>query len=324
MTSIVPHANLGLSMPSVHTNIKQPEHLSNMNITTPLANVVSNLTGETNHMHPTIHSISRPLGMHVDTKIIMKFLADEFIDFGLLIQKSADTEHFKIQLHGTELAIVPKQKSFSIRNIEQWLSAFHVFVAIYVQTHPRAISSLMKHAGIVQTLHRRSGIAAALNYDCNFRQWHQFYPHASWGDMHSEFYLEATAIGLKIAARNQPAVQQPFPQKSANNVPKGICWSFNKVGSCRRGNYSVSHNPPLTTLPPPQKVEAMASQLPAKANAPKTNKTNNKLPTPIKVQVLLPFLEGYPRDAFQFLYEGSPMVLLSNIRGHVYLGFQKI
>ncbi|XP_033738733.1 uncharacterized protein LOC117326194 isoform X1 [Pecten maximus] len=48
----------------------------------------------------------------------------------------------------------------------------------------------------------------------------------------------------------------------------------------------------------------MASQLPAKANAPKTNKTNNKLPTPIKVQVLLPFLEGYPRDAFQFLYKG--------------------
>ncbi|XP_033738734.1 uncharacterized protein LOC117326194 isoform X2 [Pecten maximus] len=38
MTNIVPQANSGLSMPSVHTNIQQPEHLSNMNITAPLAN----------------------------------------------------------------------------------------------------------------------------------------------------------------------------------------------------------------------------------------------------------------------------------------------
>ncbi|XP_021341684.1 uncharacterized protein LOC110442413 [Mizuhopecten yessoensis] len=235
-TDIIPPHTSGHFLPLRSMDpLTMPATTPTMNINNPLSQVLSNFTGENGF--ETCHSISRPLDMHIDTKLKAKILAGEYIDFGLLLQKSSDSDHFKIQFHNNELALVPKQKSSQIKSVEQWLSAFHIFVSIYVQSHPQAISALMKYADTVQTLSRRSGIAAALNYDCNFRRWHQLFPQTSWGNVHSEFYLEATAIGLRSTSRPnsfQQPFQQPFHSKSTS-WPKGVCWPFNKSGSCRKG-----------------------------------------------------------------------------------------
>ncbi|OWF49023.1 hypothetical protein KP79_PYT25806 [Mizuhopecten yessoensis] len=190
-------------------------------------NVLNSVSGET----PQVDSISRPLDMFVDLKVKSKIFADEFIDFGLLIKRSPqEKEPLRVEMQGQQLVLCQNNKPAHIKSIEQWLSAFHIFVAIYIQAHPQATPGLMKYADVIQTIHRRSGFAAAIHYDNNFRMWHQLVPTAPWHITHSEFYMEATAIGLKALCP-----QQPFQGQKPNTRIKKVCWAYDKHGRCSKG-----------------------------------------------------------------------------------------
>lgn len=205
------------------------------NIQSPIHHALDNITGTSSAYLPapnSYSSISRPLDLHVDAKMKAKIMSHEFIEFGSLLSTSSHPDQFRIQVNGDNLSLVPNSKPFQIKSIEQWLQAFHVFVSVFVQAHPSKTISLMKYADTIQTLARRSGFAAAMFYDSNFRKWLQVNPIMPWDELNNELYMHALGIGLRANNKN---TQQPFPASKPNRFPKGKCWDFLKTGVCTRG-----------------------------------------------------------------------------------------
>jgi len=127
---------------------------------------------------PSNPSISRPLGLGIDNKVKAKIWANEAIDFGSLLGFKKGRKKFEIneELDGACSMTAAKQP-FTIRTVNQWMQAFHIFVAIYTEKHPQDAPKLMKYADIVQRLGRQAGDEAALYYDTNFREWRETSPH---------------------------------------------------------------------------------------------------------------------------------------------------
>ena len=93
--------------------------------------------------------------------------------------------------------------------IEQWMEAFHVYVAVYCQAHPLQTAALMKYAAIVQGIAKRSDMTAALFYDENFRTWQQHQPVVHWGVINSELYLQSSSVIGGFRSTLQGALSWP-------------------------------------------------------------------------------------------------------------------
>jgi hypothetical protein len=137
------------------------------------------------------------------------------------------------------------KQPFTIRTVNQWMQAIHIFVVIYTVKHPRYGPKLMKYADIVQRLGRQAGDEAALYYNTNFREWRETSPlDYQWDQLNSEIHSESLAIGLTKSrgAPNPGAFQfkyksssasSPLPQNQffrAHAAPKFPCHSFNNKG----------------------------------------------------------------------------------------------
>jgi hypothetical protein len=107
-----------------------------------------------------------PLDARVPDKIKEKIWREEFVDFGVLLSNPDPTARYKINVRpsdaGRPASLVLEQTAKSskqIKNINDWLSAFHIFVSIYTQ--------LMKYCQLVQDLAARDH--NWFYYDENFR-----------------------------------------------------------------------------------------------------------------------------------------------------------
>ena len=110
-----------------------------------LAEVHSNISGQTcpcTIPEPSLpqqpfHSASLPLDARVPDKIKAK-IWKEFVDFSVLLSNPDPTTHYEINVRPLEtgqpasLVLEPAAKSNKqIKNINDWLRAFHIFVYIY-------------------------------------------------------------------------------------------------------------------------------------------------------------------------------------------------
>ena len=83
--------------------------------------------------------------------------------------------------HRLIISLEPAQKPKRIATIDQWLTAFQTFVAIYTVRFPNDASALMKHSETVRSLAAKN--AHWRYYDENFRFLRQktFFP---WDQIH--------------------------------------------------------------------------------------------------------------------------------------------
>lgn len=92
--------------------------------------------------------------MHNTTK--HKLWANEYADFGLLLPVAQNKPQAKsIFWEENNLAIQENPKH--IKNIDQWISAFSVFMAIYCQKYKEATPDLIKYMDIVRNMARQKG-----------------------------------------------------------------------------------------------------------------------------------------------------------------------
>lgn len=148
------------------------------------------------------------------------------------------------------------KQPFTIRKVNQWMQAIHIFVAIYTVKHPQDAPKLTKYVDIVQRLGRQAGDEAALYYDTIVWEWRETSPlDYQWDQLNSEIHGESLAIGLTKSrgAPNPGAFQfkyksssasSPLPQNQffcPHSAPKFPCHSFNNKGYCNRGNCPYTH-----------------------------------------------------------------------------------
>lgn len=209
--------------------------LSNISIGGTVDRAAQNLTGGNSARGFSSRSISRSLDVGIDEKIRQKIVEDQYVEFAHLIHQKTSSEQFDIKMQNNTLAIIPKTRSASLKTLDQWNSAFHIFVSIIVQSRPHEAASLMKYAHTIQTISKRAGDAAALYYDVEFRKWRQEAAQdLPWEQVHPELYLEAMTMGGSRKTNNGNT------QHTGTSGSK-ICYSFQNRGYCNRPNCTFRH-----------------------------------------------------------------------------------
>ena len=87
-------------------------------------------------------SLALELGGGVSDNIKGKVWADEYVDLGILLSVSPSPDRYSISINtstpsqGAQLTLEPCKPPKKITNINQWISAFNTFVAIYAVGFP--------------------------------------------------------------------------------------------------------------------------------------------------------------------------------------------
>lgn len=183
-----------------------------------------------------ISSISRPLDVHVDIRIKQKIWLGQYVEFGSLLTNKS-SEQFDITIHANTLALIPKAKPVAIKSMEQWTSAFQIFVTILTQTNPELAGPLMKHANTVQHISRKAGDQAAIAYDVTFRKWKQDAPQLRYDEINQELFLEAMTSNI---SRKGHGGSHQSGQQSGQSRDK-VCFAFQRKGVCNRQHCSFKH-----------------------------------------------------------------------------------
>lgn len=140
-------------------------------------------------------SITRQLGLGVDSKIKSKIWVNQFVDLCTLLGLKNKKKSFEIMENQEgECKIKTKRPTYEIRQVSQWAQAFLVFVGICAEKFPQEAPALMKYGDMVQKLRKQVGDEAAIYYDKNFREWLASNPSSS--EIHSEAL--AVSLGLEL------------------------------------------------------------------------------------------------------------------------------
>ena len=164
-----------------------------------------------------------PLASHISDKIQSKIWANEYVDFGTLLQRSyaKDSKYnFVVQASPSAdrpvISLEPAQQPKRITTIDQWLTAFQTFVAIYTVRFPNDAPALMKYSETVLDLAAKN--AHWRYYDENFRFLRQkaLFP---WDQIHWELWLQVHHMN-----KAAPSVSSDLSHKNSRQpFPKGFC-----------------------------------------------------------------------------------------------------
>ncbi|XP_061186645.1 uncharacterized protein LOC133194752 [Saccostrea echinata] len=219
------------------------------------------------------------LTLGVDIKIRAKIHANEFVKFATLLPNDLDyeeTEKYKSVDKDGQLIFVKTNEKGSLKTINKWVEAFHIFVAIYAEKFPHEIGQLMTYAHTVQKIADSCGDRAALLYDEKFRRWREKEPSScAWDKKNIELYQEALVSGLdfKLKSKKQPFRAQPKQHS--------YCYSYNNLGSCNKINCPHQHVCQYCAgKHPRQRCYNRSKQGFSKQNTNKPSSTSNK-PAPL-------------------------------------------
>ena len=119
------------------------------------------LTFPTEKPEETFLSITFDLESWVSDRDKAKIWENKYVDFGSILTVSPDESKYRISVtddhdHPSLCLehVKPERRSLTI---DQWLTAFNVFVAVYTIKTPKAISSLMKYCEVVRDIAAKQG-----------------------------------------------------------------------------------------------------------------------------------------------------------------------
>ena len=109
-------------------------------------------------------SVAVSLSSRVSSKVKAKIWSNEYLDFGTLLSFSPNNQKYSLSLASSDgettrphLTLEPSQPVKKIQTVNQWLSAFNIFVAIYSEKIPTDTPKLMKYCEIVGDIAAKPG-----------------------------------------------------------------------------------------------------------------------------------------------------------------------
>ena len=115
-----------------------------------------------------------PLASRIPDKIQSKIWADEYIDLGTLLNTTLPSDfRYNLVVQSSQsasrpvISLEPTQKTKRITTIDQWITAFQTFVAVYTVRFSNKAPAMMKYSETVRDLAVQN--AHWRYYDENFR-----------------------------------------------------------------------------------------------------------------------------------------------------------
>ena len=175
------------------------------------------------------------LSSRVSSKVKAKIWSNEYLDFGTLLSFSPNNQKYSLSLASSDgettrphLTLEPSQPVKKIQTINQWLSAFNIFVAIYSEKLPTDTPKLMKYCEIVRDIAAKPG--DWLYYDEQFRFIRQSAPaQYPWDAIHWELWLKAVT---NFRPKTQFSSDKGPLRSRSQSFPRGTCWRFHAGKVC--------------------------------------------------------------------------------------------
>ena len=164
-------------------------------------------------------SISVNLSSRVGSKIKAKIWANKYVEFGALLASTPQVDKYALSLTPStvplkqpQLTLEPYQGTNKVYNIQQWVTAFNIFVSVYTEGYQSEIPQLMKYCEVLCDIASSNG--DWLWYDEQFRYLRQSAPDKySWDQIHWELWLRASANfrrSQSITNKPQTSTRQRF------------------------------------------------------------------------------------------------------------------
>lgn len=179
----------------------------------------------------TFFSEAIPLSNLVPEKVKNQIWANEFIDFSLLLKSNisnTDDDQYTIKFETKKggqpsVVLAPHAKRVTLHSIDQWTSAFQIYVAIYTEPATKDTPALMKYGSVIREL---ATLGANWQfYHANFRKLRQS-QGIPWDQIHSELWLRSHSF------RDKPTTHPKRAKHEGPNIPNGYCWKFHRGIHC--------------------------------------------------------------------------------------------
>jgi hypothetical protein len=179
-----------------------------------------------------------PLGAMMSDTIKNKIWANEYVDLGILLPNGdVKSQVFPIVVNGVgnEKKLALQENSKQIKTLDQWISAFSVYMTIYCQKISKATGDLIKYMDIIRNMARQKG--NWLLYDMEFRK-SKCQLNVSWGNMHHQLWLQHM---LSDRAESGSTTNNLYhgtctQTQNSNNMPRvpiGYCVRFHLGNFCQ-------------------------------------------------------------------------------------------
>ena len=198
-------------------------------------------SGEINYLQP-----GRPIDLKINEKMRQKIWSNQYIDIASLLDPQVHSEIgiTIISDPGEPIKFAQTKSNIVISSLGQWCSAFEIFITIYCQKQPQALSPLMSYMNAVKTLCHKGGDYIA--YDREFRYMKQSV-NLSWDTIHTGLWLECRDSGKNSKNNSKPKNNNSdnFRGKQANKSkqhPYGYCFRYHSFGKCGRSSCKFKHS----------------------------------------------------------------------------------
>ncbi len=238
------------NMPNVSSSLSSEDNLVSNGMT--VANFCGQPSSPAMIPNPSFRRNSNGLGLSVPMSVKQKIWNGESVDFSQLLTDNSIQLLANSQQQQSELTlavegerIVFKQPSLKkkIDSWDKWLSAFHVFMSLYLERHSARAAELLKYAETIRLASVQFSGFGWRTYDEQFRLRHAVNPASSWGDMDIELWVTVAAAASIGSATPRPKNRYNTFGPAAGgrgNLPGprslgsgGVCYAFNRAQGCR-------------------------------------------------------------------------------------------
>ena len=185
------------------TSAVQPTNVVETNVNDDVSHIriASGSGGQFLPHSPLFHSMGVPLGSRISAKIKAKIWEEEFVDVGSIWDQVPNPDRYALPFTAPsrgspktpQLTFEPIENPKKVSSINDWVSAFHTFVAIYCVKFPNETPNLIKFCEMVRDIATRGGDWSY--YDEHFCYIRQANPRQyPWDIVHWELWYRAVAF----------------------------------------------------------------------------------------------------------------------------------
>ena len=186
--------------------------------------------------------VGTPLGFQVSMALKEKIWQGMYIDMSLLLNDSSasvfakagdTTANLSLAIVGGNLVVrKPEGSRKKLDTFEEWQSAFHNFMAIFLVKHPNRCGELLKYCEIIHMAAVQFPGQGWKRYDEQFRLRGEADPMRFWGKLDTELWLPVAAVGVTAASQFSSGNVLTVPQPSSSKVRTGLCFAYNGTQGC--------------------------------------------------------------------------------------------
>ena len=183
--------------------------------------------GNTFQSPPISVSEGIPLGTNISVRIKQKIWNNSVISMKCLLPNFKE-DNVSINIDSNSIQFNKKAANQDKLTLNQWTTAFLIFICIYIEKYPSEASNLLKYCSTVREIGASHGDVAWHYYDENFRQLRQSNA-IPWQVPITEFMVKACTI------------HKPFRAPPQSSQAR-LCFNFNNGTKCRATPCQYRHS----------------------------------------------------------------------------------